>query len=49
MKRLIDWFNIIIKKHKELKRWQRIVTVLAAVITFVTTYALILPAITVEK
>ena len=49
MKRLINWFNILIKKRKELKRWQRIVTVLAAVITFATTYALILPAITVEK
>ena len=48
MKRLISWFNIIIKKRRELKRWQRIVTVLAAVITFATTYALILPAITVE-
>ena len=49
MRRLINWFNILIKKRKELKRWQRIVTVLAAVITFATTYALILPAITVEK
>ena len=49
MKRLISWFNIIIKKRRELKRWQRIVTVLAAVTTFVTTYALILPAITVER
>ena len=49
MRCLINWFNILIKKRKELKRWQRIVTVLAAVITFATTYALILPAITVEK
>ena len=49
MKRLISWFNIIIKKRRELKRWQRVVTVLAAVTTFVTTYALILPAITVER
>ena len=49
MRRLITWFNIIIKKRKELRRWQRIVTVLAAIITFATTYALILPAITVEK
>ena len=49
MRRLINWFNILIKKRKELKRWQRIVTLLAAVITFFTTYALILPAITVEK
>ena len=49
MKRLVDLFNKVIKKHKKLKKWQRIVTVLAAMITFVTTYALILPAITVEK
>ena len=37
------------KKRRELRRWQRVVTVLAAVITFATTYALILPAITVER
>ena len=49
MNRLLSWFSIIIKKRRELKRWQRIVTALAAIITFVTTYALILPAITVEK
>ena len=49
MKRLVDLFNKVIKKHKKLKKWQRIVTILAAMITFVTTYALILPAITVEK
>ena len=49
MKRLVDLLNKVIKKHKKLKKWQRIVTVLAAMITFVTTYALILPAITVEK
>ena len=49
MNRLLSWFNILIKKRRKLKRWQRIVTVLAAMITFVTTYALILPAITVEK
>ena len=49
MKRLFVWLNQIIKKHKEIKRWKRIVTVLAAMITFVTTYALILPAITVER
>ena len=49
MGRLLSWFNMIIKKRRELKRWQRVVTVLAAMITFATTYALILPAITVEK
>ena len=49
MGRLIKWFNIIIKKQKGAKRWQKVVTVMAAMITFATTYALILPAITVEK
>lgn len=49
MKRLVEWINLLIIKNRKLKRWQRIVTVLAAIITFVTTYALILPAITVEK
>lgn len=49
MGRLIKWFNMIIKKQKGVKRWQKVVTVMAAMITFATTYALILPAITVEK
>ena len=49
MGRLIKWFNIIIKKQKGANRWQKVVTVMAAMITFATTYALILPAITVEK
>ena len=49
MKNLIIWLNRIITKHKALKRWKRIMTVLAAIMTFVTTYALILPAITVER
>lgn len=38
-----------IKTHRLQKRWQRIVTCLAAVVVFCTTYALILPAITMEK
>ena len=49
MKRLIEWHNRIISKYKALKRWKRAVTVLAAILTFATTYALILPAITVEQ
>ena len=49
MRQLLTWFNMIIKKQKKLKRWQRIMTALASVIIFATTYALILPAITVEK
>ncbi|MBR3170647.1 MAG: fibro-slime domain-containing protein [Lachnospiraceae bacterium] len=49
MKKLFVWLDKLLMKHKALKRWKRTVTVLAAIITFVTTYALILPAITVEK
>ena len=37
------------KRHYRKKRWQKVVTVLAAVVVFCTTYALILPAITMEK
>lgn len=37
------------KRHKRLGRWRYMVTVLAAVIIFSTVYALILPAITMER
>lgn len=37
-----------LRAHRRQKRWQRIVTCLAAVVVFCTTYALILPAITME-
>lgn len=37
------------KKRRFRKRWQKAVTVLGAVVVFCTTYALILPAITMEK
>ena len=43
---LIEHF---IKINRKMKRWQRMVSVLSAVIVFVTTYALILPAITLDK
>ena len=49
MKKLFVWLDKLLVKHKALKRWKRTVTVLAAIITFVTTYALILSAITVER
>lgn len=38
-----------IKKRRFKKRWQKVVTVLGSVVVFCTTYALILPAITMEK
>ncbi len=37
------------KKRQQKKRWYRVLTCLAAVVVFCTTYALILPAITMEK
>lgn len=37
------------KKHQRKKRWHSVVTTLAAVVVFVTTYALILPAITMDS
>ena len=37
------------KAHLRKKRWYQMVTCLAAVVVFCTTYALILPAITLEK
>ncbi len=38
-----------IKLNRRMKRWQRVVSVMAAVVVFVTTYALILPAITLDR
>ena len=37
-----------IKLNRRMKRWQRVVSVMAAVVVFATTYALILPAITLD-
>lgn len=37
-----------LKVHKRQKRWHKVVTGLACVVVFCTTYALILPAITLE-
>ena len=39
----------IMKDHKKRQMWYRIVTTLAVVVVFVTTYMLILPAITMES
>lgn len=38
-----------VRERRRKQRWLRVVTVLAAVVVFCTTYALILPAITMEK
>ena len=37
------------KVNRRMKRWQRVVSVLAAIVVFVTTYSLVLPAITLDK
>ena len=37
-----------IKLNRRMKRWQRVVSVMAAVVVFATAYALILPAITLD-
>ena len=38
-----------LKLNRRMKRWQRAVSVMAAVVVFATTYALVLPAITLDK
>ena len=37
------------KVNWRMKRWQRVVSVLSAIVVFVTTYALVLPAITFDE
>ena len=49
MNRFISVLNRILKDRLLLRRWRRSVTILASVVVFVTTYMLILPAISVEK
>ena len=46
MKEKLDAYT---RKNKRRKRWQQVVTAMAAVVVFCTTYALILPAITLEN
>lgn len=41
--------ELYLKRHKFHKRWRKVVTALASVVVFCTTYALILPAITLEQ
>lgn len=37
------------KEHRRTRRWHKVITVMAAIVVFCTTYALILPAITWER
>ncbi|MDE7390333.1 MAG: leucine-rich repeat domain-containing protein, partial [Lachnospiraceae bacterium] len=41
--------EILSRKHTNRKRWYTVLVVMAAVVVFCTTYALIIPAITMEK
>ena len=49
----MDFFNkmadMFIKANRRLKKWRRVVSALAAIVVFVTTYAMVLPAITLDK
>ena len=49
----MDFFNKLaeqfIRINRRLRKWKRVVSVLAAIVVFTTTYALVLPAITLDK
>ena len=49
----MDFFSRIVEQfiraNRKLKRWQRAVSLLSALVVFTTTYALVLPAITLDK
>jgi hypothetical protein len=49
MKTLLTKIRILLKNRRARQVLTRIVSVLAAVVVFVTTYALVLPAITMES
>jgi hypothetical protein len=49
MNRFLSILNRILKNLRFLRRWRRVVMFLASVCVFVTTYNLILPAISVDK
>ena len=38
-----------LKTHMQKKKWRRVVTVLSCIVVFCTTYALILPAVTMTQ
>ena len=47
--KILDLKNQLEKSRKTHRNWKKIVTSLAAIVVFCTTYMLILPAITMEK
>ena len=49
MKLLRELIALILKEHEKLRRLYKAATVLACIVVFVTTYVLMLPAITLDK
>ena len=49
MKLLRELIALILREHEKLRRLYRAATVLACIVVFVTTYVLMLPAITLDK
>lgn len=49
VEKLQSGWNGYLRKYARMRRWQKIVMAMAALVVFVTTYALILPAITLES
>lgn len=49
MEWLIRMAEFFLRKRREMKRWHRVVTTGAIIAVFIATYALVLPAITIDK
>lgn len=43
--RMVEYFT---RLNKKMKRWQRVVSILSAIVVFATTYMLVMPAITLD-
>ncbi len=43
------WKEHVLTSLSNWKRWRRFIAIMSMIVVFVTTYALILPAITLEK
>ena len=46
---LLQKIEQILRHQKKWKKWQKVVVSLACIVVFITTYALILPAITMDR
>ncbi len=47
--KILHHISDVLKKHSIHKRWRKVVSVLMCIVVFFTTYAMILPAITMEQ